>query len=109
GDRPRDLRHLERVRQAGPVMVAGRREEHLRLVLQPPECFAVDDAIAIALKCGADVVLRLGTQTAARSGAPGRSRGEDVALARLELLADGGHTTLNAERAEHAEHAEKPN
>ena len=57
-DRARDLRHLERVRQPGPVVIAGRREEDLRLVLQPAERLAVDDAIAIALKRRPDVVFR---------------------------------------------------
>ena len=40
GDGPRDLRHLERVGQPRPVVVAARREEDLRLVLQPPERLA---------------------------------------------------------------------
>ena len=49
-DGPRNLRHLQRVRQARAVVIAGGREEHLRLVLQPPERLAVDDAIAIVLE-----------------------------------------------------------
>src|SRR5687768_9773580 len=53
GDAARDLRDLEGMREPGAVMVAGRREEHLGLVLQPPERLAVDDAIAVALKRGA--------------------------------------------------------
>ena len=36
-DRSRDLRNLERVRQPRAVVIACRREEHLRLVLQTPE------------------------------------------------------------------------
>ena len=87
-DRARDLRHLERVRQARAVVIAGRREEHLRLVLQPAERLAVDDAIAVALKRRPDVVFRLGAQAAARVGALGRLRREDLALARFELFAD---------------------
>src|SRR5437773_2690535 len=47
GDRPRDLRDLERMRQPRAVVIAGRREEDLRLVLQPAKRLAVDDAIAI--------------------------------------------------------------
>ena len=86
GDGAGDLRHLERVRQPRAVVIAGRREEHLRLVLQPAERLAVDDAIAIALKRRPDVVLGLGAQPAARVGALGRLRREDLALARLELL-----------------------
>ena len=88
GDRPRDLRHLERVGQPRPVVIAGRREEHLRLVLQPAERLAVDDAIAIALKRRPHFVFRLRTKAAARVGAFRRLRRERVAFARLELLAD---------------------
>ena len=83
GDRPRDLRDLERVRQPRAVVVAGRREEHLRLVLQPAERLAVDDAVAIALKRRPDVVLRLGAETAARVRALGRLRRQDLAFALL--------------------------
>jgi hypothetical protein len=36
-DRTRDLRHLQRVRQAGAVVVALMRDEDLRLVLEPAE------------------------------------------------------------------------
>ena len=50
GDRARDLRDFERVRQPRAVMIAGRREEHLRLVLQAAERLGVDDAVAIALE-----------------------------------------------------------
>ena len=60
GDRARDLRDFERVRQPRAVVVAGGREEHLRLVLQPAERLGVDDAIAIALERRADRVFRLG-------------------------------------------------
>ena len=52
GDAPGDLRHLERVREPCPVVVAGGREKHLRLVLETPERLAVDDAIPVALKGG---------------------------------------------------------
>ncbi len=70
-----------------PIVIAGRGEKHLRLVLQPPERLAMDDAIAVALKRGPDVVFRLRPKPAARVGALGRLRREDLALARLELLA----------------------
>ena len=75
--RARNLRHLERVREARAVVIAGRREEDLRLVLQPAERLAVDDAIAIALERRPDVVFRLRTQAAARIGALGRLRREE--------------------------------
>ena len=87
GDGPRDLRDLERVRQPGAVVIAGRREEDLGLVLQPAERLAVDDAIAIALKRRPHIVFRLRPQPAARIGALGRLRREHLALARFELFA----------------------
>ena len=99
GDGARDLRDLERVREPRAVVIAGRREEHLRLVLQPPERLAVDDAVAVALKRGAHVVFRRGAEAPARVGALGRLRREDVALARFELLSKACHTTINAEAA----------
>ena len=68
-DGARDLRDLERVRQARPVVIAGRREEHLRLVLQPAEGLAVDDAVAVALKRGTDGILGLRTHAPAAVGA----------------------------------------
>ena len=37
GDHPPDLRDFEAVGQAGAVMIAIGRDEHLRLGLQPPE------------------------------------------------------------------------
>src|SRR5581483_1906346 len=88
GDRARDLRDLERVRQARAVVIAGRGEEDLRLVLQPAERLAVDDAVAIALKRRTHLVLALLAQASARVGALGRLRREDLALALLELLTD---------------------
>ena len=88
-DRPRDLRHLERMGQAGAVVVARRREKHLGLVLQPAERLRVDDTVAIALKRRPDRVVRFGPQAAPAVRAlrcPDRQR---VPLARLEVGADG--------------------
>src|SRR5262245_13756525 len=59
-----NLRYLERMCEARPIVVAGRREEHLCLVLEASECLAVDDPVAIALKCRTNVVLGLGAETA---------------------------------------------
>ena len=50
GQRPGHLRHLQRVGQAGAVMVAHGGKKHLRLVFQPPEALAVNDAVPIPLK-----------------------------------------------------------
>ena len=77
------------MRQPRPVVIAGRREEDLRLVLEPAKGLAVDDAIAIALKRRADRILGFGAQPAACVGALGRLRRENVALPPFELLPDG--------------------
>src|SRR5919201_621428 len=45
-----DAGRLQRVRQPRPVVVAGRVDEDLRLVLQPAERLRVDDPIAVALE-----------------------------------------------------------
>ena len=45
GDGPGNLRHFQRVGEAGHVMVAGGRDEHLSLVLEPPEGLGVDNPV----------------------------------------------------------------
>ena len=50
GKRARDLTDFKRVGEPGAEMVALVRNEDLRLVGQPPEGRAMDDAVAIALK-----------------------------------------------------------
>jgi hypothetical protein len=87
-DAARDLRDLERVREACAVVIAGWRKKDLRLVLQTSEGLAGDDAIAIALKCGADGVFLLGPEAAAGIAALRRLRGQNLVFARLEVLAD---------------------
>ena len=51
---------LERVREPRAVVVALGRDEHLRLVLEPPERLGVHDPVAVALERRAQraVVLR---------------------------------------------------
>ena len=88
GDGPRDLRHLQRVRQPRAIVIPGRREEDLRLVLQAAERLAVDHPVAVALKRRADVVFLLGALASAGIGGLGRLRRKDVALPLLELCAD---------------------
>ena len=56
-DRAGDLGHLERVGQAGAVVVAGGGDKDLGLVHQPAEALGVEDAIAVALKRGPQVAL----------------------------------------------------
>jgi hypothetical protein len=91
GDGAGDLRDLERVREARAVVVAGRREEHLRLVLQAAERLAVDDAIAVALERGADVVFHLGAQAPPRLGALGRLGRQRVELELLQRFPNTRH------------------
>src|SRR5688572_17916414 len=89
GDRPRNLRDLEAVREARAVVVTRRRKEDLRLVLQPPERLAVNDSIPVVLKRRAHVVFRLGMQTASRLGAVRGLWSEGLALALLEGFTNG--------------------
>ena len=90
-DGSRDLRDLERVRQPRAVVIAGRREEHLRLVLEPAKRLRVHDAIAIALKRRPHVVFGFFAQPAARVGALRRLRRQNLPLARLEVFSDARH------------------
>ena len=86
GDGPGDLRHLQRVRQPRPIVIAGRREEHLRLVLEAAKRLAVDDAIAVALKRRPDVVFTLRPQASPRVGALGGLRRQQGPLASLRAV-----------------------
>ena len=54
GDCPGDLRDLESVGQACPVVIAEGREKDLGFMLQTAEGFRMDDPIAVALKGGPD-------------------------------------------------------
>ena len=50
GDGAGDLRHLQRMDQAGAEMIALVLHEDLRLVLQPAKGVGMDDAVAVALE-----------------------------------------------------------
>ena len=79
GDVARDPARLERVREPRPVVVALRRDEDLRLVLQPPERLRVDDPVAVALE-GRPVV-RIGLGLVPHGGVrAGRERREALLL-----------------------------
>src|SRR4029077_18133627 len=65
-NRPPDLRHFQDVSETRSVVIAFRREEDLRLVLEASECFAVDDAVAVALIRRPQIVFRLGAIAPAR-------------------------------------------
>ena len=66
--RARDLRHLDRMGQAGAEMIVRVIDEHLRLVRQPPERGAMHDAVAVALERGSRRRGGLGKEPAARLG-----------------------------------------
>ena len=88
GDRARDLRYFEHVREARPVVIALRREEDLRLVLQPAKRFAVNDAVAVALIRRPEIVFRLIAVAAARLRALCRAGDEGVRFNLLQRFAN---------------------
>src|SRR5437867_2501739 len=83
---------FECLRQPRPIVISGRREKDLGLVLEAPKRLAMDDPVAVALKRRPDVVFRLLPEAAARFGAPGGLSREDLAFARLELFTQRVHT-----------------
>ena len=89
--RPRDLRHVERVREPDPIVVALRRQEHLRLVLQAPERLGVHDPVPVALVDGAEVVVRLVALPPLRRRRELRALREDLSLDLFGSLTGGRH------------------
>ena len=63
--RARDLRHFQRVGQAGAIVIALVRDKDLGLVLEPTECGRVNDAVAVAPEDVATRALRFRVQTPA--------------------------------------------
>ena len=72
GERAGDLRHLDRVGEAGAEMVALVIDEHLGLVGEAAEGGRMDDAVAVALEFGAGRRRRLGDEAAGRARRVGR-------------------------------------
>ncbi|MNI19250.1 hypothetical protein D3C73_726820 [compost metagenome] len=68
GQRPRNLRHLQAVRQPGAVVVAFMRHEDLGLLLQAAEGGGVDDAVAVAGEGGAGAAGGLENMATAAGG-----------------------------------------
>jgi hypothetical protein len=75
-------------------MVTSWRKKHLGLVLETPERFAVNDAIAISLKRRSNGVLGLWTDPAAAVGTLGRLRREDVPFPLFELFSNEHYLVL---------------
>ena len=73
-ERARDLRHLDRVGEAGAEMVALVIDEHLRLVGETAEGGRMDDAVAVALEVGPRRRGRLGDKARRPSGVGGVGR-----------------------------------
>ena len=92
-ERPRDVARdaagLERVGEAGAVVVALGGDEHLGLVLEPPERLGVDDPVAVALERRAVLGVRLGACPAGGIGGRGERRPVRL-LEALDALAEGG-------------------
>jgi hypothetical protein len=61
-DRARDLRHLDRMGEPRAVVVALVLDEHLRLVLEPPEGRGMDDPVTVALEARPEGALLLGVE-----------------------------------------------
>src|SRR5690606_9982693 len=80
------LGDLERVGEAGAVVVALVVDEHLGLVLEPPERAGVQDAVPVLLERRAVGALPLQVDTPARLAGQAGVRGQRPALVRLELL-----------------------
>ena len=88
GDRSCILRDLQRMRHPRPVMIPVRRDEHLRLILQPSERLGVQNPVPVSLKHRPQIILRLLPSPAPRLRRKGRPRRKDLLLALFKLLAD---------------------
>ena len=84
-----DLRHLEGVGEAGPVVVAGGSDKDLGLVHQPAKALAVEDAIAVALKRGPQVGLWFWRGALRASARPAGGR-ENLLFARFQAFPNRG-------------------
>ena len=76
GDGAGDLRHFQRMRQAGAEMVFFGIDKDLRFVFQAAEGFGMQDAVAVALKGGADRIGGFGPNAALGQGRFGRPLGQ---------------------------------
>lgn len=72
--------------QSGAVVVSLGREKDLSFLLQATKGFAVDYAVAVALKAGSDIVLFFGARPAATAAAEAGIRMQKLPLDILCLL-----------------------
>ena len=89
--RARHLGHLEGVGDAGPVVIPLGRQEDLGLVGKTAKRLGVEDAITVALERRAEIILRLRPCTALGFRRQTGLLRQDLALPRLEVLANGTH------------------
>jgi hypothetical protein len=82
------------VGQAGAVIIALIIEEDLSLIFQASKGCGMQDAIAVALKCGAVFRLFFGMYSAAAVLAPARIWGKTLIFQSLELSARTKHDVL---------------
>ena len=80
-------------------MIAGRREKHLRLVLQASERLAVDDPVAVALERRPNRIFGFGPHAATAVGALCRLGRKDLALALFQLLSEGHSGVITVRRS----------
>ena len=87
GDPGCDLRHLDRVGEAGAEVIVFGGDVHLALAREPAPRTRVLDAIEVALEAQPERIGLLGASTRARTDRTGRARGEREVELALALLA----------------------
>ncbi len=85
-DRSRDLCHLERVREAGALVILGEHED-LRLAGEAPKRRGVQDAVPVALEARSPRVGLFGHGSPSRVTGAGSPRRQELLFERLSLLA----------------------
>jgi hypothetical protein len=65
-DGARDLAHFEGMGEASSEVVAGGGNENLSLVFKPPECFGMEDSIAVTLERRSNGVRIFGSDPSSR-------------------------------------------
>ena len=86
------------MRQPSAVVIAGRGEKDLGLVLESTECLAVDHPVTVTLKCRSDRVFGLRPQSSSGFAAPGRVGSKLLQFARFQFDSDGHDAEGSSER-----------
>ena len=104
GNRARETRDLERVRQARAVVVALGTQKHLRLVLEAAERFRVRDAVDVALEARAHLTRRLRCRTPGGLHAQQAVRPDEQRLGGLTFFSRTGHRdpSVSTKKSENA-------